>query len=49
MSVNRLLGVRKLASGTGEAQAVVDALKEWGISEEVAALSFDTTATNSGR
>ena len=48
LRVNRLLGFPKLASGTGKAQArtVVDALEEWGVSEKVGALSFDTTATN---
>ena len=49
LRVNRLRGVPKLAYGIGEAQAVVNALEEWGISEEVAALSFDSTITNTGR
>ena len=46
----QLLGVPKLSSGTGEVQAaaVVQCLKEWGIEDRVAALCFDTTASNTG-
>jgi hypothetical protein len=48
--VSQLLGVPKIPSGTGEAQAqaVVDALDQWGITDKIAALSFDTTASNTG-
>lgn len=48
--VNQLLGVPKIHSGTGEsqAQAVVDALDQWRITDKIAALSFDTTASNTG-
>jgi len=48
---DRLLGVPKLASGTGQAQAdaVVDCLKEWNISQKVRGLCFDTTSSNTGR
>lgn len=48
--VSQLLGVPKIPSGTGEsqAQAVVDALDEWGLTDKIAALSFDTTAANTG-
>jgi hypothetical protein len=51
LSVSRLLGVPKLTFGTGEAQAraIIDALQEWGVSEAVAAMCFDTTAANTGR
>ena len=48
LRVNRPLRFPKLVSRAGEAQArtVVDALEEWGISEKMAAVSFDTMATN---
>ena len=50
VGVQQLLGVPKIGSGTGlnQATAVMAALKEWGISERVAAISFDTTASNTG-
>lgn len=50
VGVEQLLGVPKLASGTGEAQAaaVVQLLEEWGIIDRVVALCFDTTAANTG-
>lgn len=50
-SINKLLGVPKLTSGTGELQAhaIFDALQEWGVCETVAAMCFDTTAANTGR
>lgn len=46
----QLLGVPKLPSGTGQAQAsaVLNSLDEWGLSARVAALCFDTTASNTG-
>ena len=49
--VEWLLGVPKLSTGTGEAQAnaVISCLKEWGVVDRVAALSFDVTASNTGR
>jgi len=45
--VNQLLGVPKLTGGTGEAQAsaVVLALEEWGLIDNVSAMCFDTTAS----
>ena len=48
--VSQLLEVPKIPSGTGEgqAQAVVDALGQWGITDNITALSFDTTASNTG-
>jgi hypothetical protein len=48
--VEQLLGVPKLSTGTGEAQAaaVVRCFEEWGITGQVAALCFDTTASNTG-
>ena len=50
LQIECLLGVPKLASGTddSQAQAVVECLKDWGICEKVVALSFDTTASNTG-
>ena len=50
VGVEQLLGVPKLSSGTGEAQAsaVVGCLEKWGIEDQVAALCFDTTASNTG-
>jgi hypothetical protein len=51
VGVSQLLTVDKLTSGTGQAQAdaVINALKEWGIEDSVRALSFDTTSSNTGR
>lgn len=48
--VQNLIGVPKLASGTGEAMAsaVAEALDDWGLAERVVAMSFDTTAANTG-
>ena len=48
--IEQLLGVPKLLSGTGDAQAsaVMTCLEEWGIEDQVAALCFDTTASNTG-
>jgi hypothetical protein len=48
--VNQLLGVPKLISGTGEAQAcaVYKLLVEWRLTDSVKAMCFDTTASNTG-
>lgn len=50
IDTNQLLGVPKLVSGTGEAQAraVDQLLEDWGLKHLVKALCFDTTATNTG-
>lgn len=47
----QLLGVPKIASGTGEAmaEAVYTALQEWGVTENIVAMCFDTTSSNTGR
>ena len=47
---SQLLGVPSISSGTGKSQAhaVVDALQQWGITEKVVALCFDTTTSNTG-
>ena len=51
VGISQLLTVGKLPSGTGQAQAdaVINALKEWGIDDTVRALCFDTTSSNTGR
>ena len=48
--VDQLLSVPKLASGSGEnqADAIVKALEDWEITDRVEAMSFDTTASNTG-
>jgi hypothetical protein len=50
INTEKLLGVPKLLSGTGQAiaTAVSAALEEWDMSENVSALSFDTTSSNTG-
>ena len=47
----QLLSVPKLPSGTGlaQAEAVFQALKEWNVQDNVQALCFDTTSSNTGR
>ena len=51
VGVEQLLGVPKLPSGTGEAQAaaVMRCIEEWGVEDRVVALCFDTTASNTGQ
>lgn len=46
----QLLGVPKIDSGTGveQALAVQSTLKQWGVSDYVKAMCFDTAATNTG-
>lgn len=48
--VDKLLGVPMLPSGTGKAQAdaVMEALQDWGLEDRVIGLGFDTTASNTG-
>jgi len=50
LETNQLLGVPKLISGTGEAQAtaVNQLLEDWGVQHLIRALCFDTTSTNTG-
>jgi len=47
----QLLGMPKLPNGTGEAisHAVITMLQEWKIQDQLKAMSFDTTAANTGR
>jgi hypothetical protein len=49
--VEQLLGVPKLPNGTGEStsNAVMAMVQEWGIGNQVKAICFDTTASNTGR
>ncbi|KAK2713450.1 hypothetical protein QYM36_009353 [Artemia franciscana] len=49
--VFQLLTVAKLTSGTGEAQApaVYSAIEDWCITENIRAMCFDTTSSNTGR
>ena len=50
VGVEQLLGVPKLPSGTGEAQAtaVIKCLQDWGVMDRVVALCFDTAVSNTG-
>lgn len=50
VDTNQLLGVPKLAAGTGHAQAMAvdQLLEDWGVKHLVRSLCFDTTATNTG-
>jgi hypothetical protein len=49
--IEQLLCVPKLPSGTGKAmaEAMIATLADWGITDSIKALSFDTTASNTGR
>lgn len=48
-SGEKLLGVAKIPSGTGEnsANAVYEMLDRWNLLDKVQGMSFDTTAANS--
>jgi len=48
--IEKLLGVPKVASGTGynESVAVYNVLESWKLTEKVQALCFDTTSVNIG-
>jgi len=49
--VRQLLGVPKLAAGTGEAQAsaVMNCLEQWKLCDNVSSTCFDTTSANTGK
>jgi len=49
--ISQLFTVAKLPSGTGEAQAdaVFEAVSEWGLADSIRAMCFDTTSSNTGR
>ena len=48
VGIEQLLGVPKLSAVTGKLQAPADfqCLKEWDIEDQIAALCFDTAASN---
>ena len=50
VETEKILGIVKLTSGTGDAQAsaTFELLKLWEVSSEVIGMSFDTTASNMG-
>ena len=49
-SVTKLLGIPIVPNGTGEAQAVAvtETLQEWGLTDDVEFMGFDTTSVNTG-
>src|SRR6218665_1995284 len=49
--MEKLIAILKVGKGTGEevAKAASASLLEWGISDKIVAMSFDTTAANTGR
>lgn len=49
-SVEKLLGVPKLCNSSAEniASVVFDKIKQWNVAENIQAMSFDTTAVNTG-
>lgn len=51
LDTEQLLGVPKLGSGTGAAQAtaIIDTIEDFDITDRVKALCFDTTSTNTGK
>lgn len=50
LGVSKLLAVPSLQNGTAtvEASAIVAAIKDWGVEDNVSAMCFDTTSVNSG-
>jgi hypothetical protein len=46
----KLLGIPKLSSGTGanQADATFESIQQWGLTENIAGMSFDTTSSNTG-
>ena len=50
-NIAQILVVAKLENGTGEAQAkaVCEAIEDWGLTDRVCAMSFDTTSSNTGK
>lgn len=51
LNTDQLLGVPKIDKGTGakQAQAIIDTIDDWGVTDKVKALCFDTTNTNTGK
>ena len=50
LGVDQLICVSKIASGTGKNMATLacDAIKDWGVTDNIASLCFDTTSSNTG-
>jgi len=50
LGIDQLLSVPKVAAGTGDnmATSVCEALQEWGLTDNVKSLCFDTTSSNTG-
>ena len=50
LGVDQLLCVSKIASETGQnmATSLCDAIKDWGVTDNIASLCFDTTSSNTG-
>src|SRR6201996_688402 len=50
LGVEKLLGVPKVKQGTGKlvSEAVANILKDWRLTEKISAMSFNTTAANTG-
>jgi len=51
MGEKKLLQIPKISAGTGqaEAQAVYNAIREWGLENLVRGMCFDTSSSNTGR
>lgn len=51
VDTEQLLGIPPLPSGTGanQANAIIKALDDWNVTEQVQAMCFDTTSSNTGR
>lgn len=49
--IDQLLSVQKLSTGTGRAMAgaIIGTIDDWNLRDDVKALSFDTTASNTGQ
>ena len=50
-SIEQLLAVPQLSAGTGQAMAdaMLETVSSWGLKDQIKALSFDTTSSNTGR
>jgi hypothetical protein len=50
LNVDKILGIPSIETGTGEAQAnpVFELLDEWKVTDDIVAMSYDTTSSNTG-
>lgn len=50
LCIEKILGIAKLAAGSGEeqAEATIQCLTLWGVSDDVIGMCFDTTSSNTG-